>query len=388
MPDRCTLYVHFPYCVTRCSYCDFNTYVVEDVPVERYARAVLREGDARAPAYGAWPLASIYFGGGTPSLWGARAVGAVIEAAARWFPERDALEVTLECNPGEATPELLAAYRAAGVNRLSLGVQSLDDAILRAIDRRHDADRALAALRDALAAGFDSVSADLMFGLPGQTMARWTQDLVTLAETGVPHLSVYHLTLEPGTAMTREVQAGRVVLPDEDLQADMWDALEPTLSPYGLQAYEVSNFAWPGHESRHNTSYWLGRPYLGLGAGAHSLLVPGDFSAPGAAAERTSNRRHHSAYVSEIEERGTAVAEREPIDRELHLRERLFTGLRLKEGIALDALQRDVGLDPLAEHGAVIRKLIDEGLVTLREERLALTERGLRYANDVFLRFF
>jgi len=226
------LYVHFPYCIQRCTYCDFNTYVVDAIPTGDYTEAVLTEGARRAQDYASWRLATVYFGGGTPSLWGAAGVGRVLRAASQWFPHRaPELEVTLECNPGEAQPGLLAAYREAGVNRLSLGIQALDDHLLTLIHRRHTAQQALEAARTAMAEGFKSVSCDLIFGLSGQDLARWVSDLTTILELGVPHVSLYHLTLEDGTALKREVQAGRIVLPDEDTQADMWEAIETTLAP-------------------------------------------------------------------------------------------------------------------------------------------------------------
>ena len=385
------VYVHFPYCITRCTYCDFNTYRMPEAPgtVDAYVDALLREGDTRAPRWAGRTLGTVYFGGGTPSLMGAPAVRRVLDGVARWFCRRtSSVEVTLECNPAEATPALFAAYRDAGITRLSLGVQSLRAPLLQSLARRHDPARALAALRGALRAGFDSVSADVMFGLPGQPVSAFVEDLTTIADTGVPHVSVYHLTLESGTAMTRDVTAGRVQLPDEDAQADMWDAIVPTLAPYGLEPYEVSNLARPGHESRHNTAYWQGVPYLGLGAGAHGLHVPDDWAAAGASAERTANRKHHSAYVSEVTRNGHAVESSERLGAEEHLRERMFTGLRHLAGVDLPALAQELGVDPAERFRETIAGLVEEDLCRLAAGRLALTPRGLRFGDVVFGRFF
>ena len=384
------LYVHFPYCARRCSYCDFNTYVVESIPAARYTGAILAQGAARAPAFQPWRLRTVYFGGGTPSLWGPDGIRQVVEALPHWFAKRaPELEITLECNPAEATAERLEGYRAVGVNRLSLGVQSLDDTILVSLLRRHDSRSALEALRTALRVGFDTVSADLMFGLPGQDLARWCHDLRTVAETGVSHISVYHLTLEPGTAMTRDVRQRRVLLPDDDLAADMWDAIDPTLAPFGLARYEVSNFARPGHESRHNLNYWSGRPYLGLGAGAHSFLPPADWRAPGAAAIRSANRRHHASFLDEVDAGGGHATDfREEIDRATHLRERMFTGLRCLRGLSLGAVERDLGVSPRGVFAEALAALVDEGLISDDGDLVKLTKRGLRLADEVFVRFF
>ncbi len=386
--DSCGLYVHFPYCAARCTYCDFNTYVVDEIPAVQYADAIVAEGAARAPEFAAWRLSSVYFGGGTPSLWGAESVRRVLNETAAWFPRcADGLEVTLECNPGEADPAVLAAFRDAGVNRLSLGVQSLSDPHLATLNRRHTAAEALDAAHTAQAAGFDSVSCDLIFGLPGQDVAAWTHDLRTIAELGIPHLSVYHLTLEPGMALTRDVHAGRVQLPDEDAQADMWEAIEPTLAPFGLSHYEVSSFAAPAHHSRHNTLYWRGRPYLGLGAGAHSFRPPPCWDSPGAAGVRSVNKRHHSAYIDAIRQTGTAIDADERLDRTAHLSERMFTGLRRSEGLSLSALAGELAGDPLALFSVQIAALVDRELVTFDGDTLALTPLGRTFADDVFVKF-
>jgi oxygen-independent coproporphyrinogen-3 oxidase len=377
------LYVHFPYCAVRCNYCDFNTYLAEQIPAEEYTQAILSEGTARASEYSRWELATIYFGGGTPSLWGPAEVARVIRAAESWFPHRtERLEITMECNPGEAQSERLRAYREAGVNRLSLGVQSLSDDVLRRLNRRHDARAAREALDAALLAGFNSVSADLMFGLPGQSVDRFEQDLRTLAGTGVPHLSLYALTLEQGTAMTREVRAGRVVLPDEDETGDMWDLVDPVAGEYGLVRYEISNLALPGHHSRHNNAYWHGRPYLGLGAGAHSFLPPARWS-DGARAVRCANIKHHQRYTRAAIANEPTVDFREELDRETHLLERVFTGIRDLRGLNLNRLDQSLGVDSRARYGAAMEHLRERGLLSVRDGVVRLTPEGLRLADTV-----
>ncbi|HIA02452.1 MAG TPA: radical SAM family heme chaperone HemW [Myxococcales bacterium] len=385
---RCLLYVHFPYCVTRCNYCDFNTYEAKEMPLDAYTRAILAEGRHRSPRWSASELSSIFLGGGTPSLWGAANVAKVLRAAMGWFPNRSAnLEVTLECNPAEVNSRFLAAYRAAGVNRLSLGIQSLHDALLKRISRRHSGEQAMLALRTALDTAFDSVSADLMYGLPGQTLEQWTTDLKAVADTGVPHISAYHLTLETGTALTREVSAGRVTLPAEEEQNEFWEAIEPILSPYGYELYEISNLAQPGHESRHNQGYWQGHAYLGLGAGAHSLELPEQWD-PDASVKRTMNARQPQDFMKRVLEHGHGEQNSELLDIHSHLRERMFTGLRQLDGICMAQISADLGIDPRLEFAAQLESLVARELVMIRGDQLSLTRHGLRFANDVFLSFF
>lgn len=388
-PGTFSVYVHFPYCEVRCTYCDFNTYVVDNLPTKAYTKAVLTELDSRRSDYEAWTLTSIYFGGGTPSLWGPSGVGKVISALCAAFPRQtEHLEITMECNPSEAKLESLAQYVDVGVERLSIGVQTLDDVLLRAVSRRHTGAEALAGLMAAREAGFRSISADLMFGLPGQTTAQFVSDLRVLAEMSVDHLSVYHLTLEPGTAMTREVRAGRLQLPDDDAQADMWEHIAPTLMPYGLKFYEVSNLARTGHESRHNSSYWLGRPYLGLGAGAHSFCPPTDWSNLNAYATRRENLKHHRNYTSHALRSASVTHGLERIERDAHLRERLFTGLRHLPGIDIDALTRELKIDAREVFAGPIDRLVDQGLVRWRGSTLSLTSKGFTYADSVASAFF
>ncbi len=384
-----SLYVHFPYCKMRCTYCDFNTYVVENIPNQSYTDAILREGDIRAPTYGPSRLTSIYFGGGTPSLWGSAAISRLIKHAKQWFTEtNEALEITLECNPEEASLEQLNQYAEVGVTRLSLGVQSLQDPVLQTIGRRHSAQRARDAVNTALSVGFQSVSVDLMFGLPGQSIRAWTEDLKTIANTGVPHLSLYHLTLEPGTAMTRDVRTQRLHLPSEEHQDEMWDLVHPACSEFGLLPYEISNLASPGHESHHNISYWMGTPYLGLGAGAHSFKAPTNWVTEGASGIRSMGIKKPQSYMSQLLNDDASPEWHEDIDPMTHLRERMFTGLRYLPGFSMKKIAADLGMNPVEVFSDELTSLSKEKLVTINDDWIQLTRQGLRLANDVFLRFF
>ena len=386
LPRQSGLYIHFPFCRRRCHYCDFNTYAVPEIPVERYTSAVLRELSTRAHELTETRIVSIFFGGGTPGLWGAGPVGEVLRAAVRALGIRDLpeIEVSIEINPGECDEDRLRAYREAGVNRVSFGVQALSDRLLASLDRIHTAEEARQALRAARRAGFREVSVDLIFGLPGQTLDRWERDLSEAIALSPNHVSVYNLTVEEGTPLHRFVRDGKVRLPPEDRQLRMMARAKEILAAAGIERYEISNYARPGHESVHNTLYWTGRPYLGLGAGAHSFTA-----APDALGRRTTNARKYTDYMDKIEQHGTAVTFEEPITADTHVRERMMTGLRLDRGVDLFDVALHTGLDVRAEHGRAIDRLVAEGLLDWATPTvLRLTERGVAVSDSVFLRFF
>ncbi len=366
------VYVHFPFCLHRCFYCDFNTYTPPTIPHRAYADAVLRELDHRA----SWlpgPARSLYFGGGTPSLWDPAELGRVVEAV-RQRPGLEAgAEITLEANPGEVTAEAVNAWQEAGVNRVSLGVQSLRDKLLRAVDRRHDAATAHQAARLLARGGLESWSLDLIFGLPGQDPATWAEDVTRVVEElAPPHLSVYALGVEAGTPLERLVRTGRVTLPGEDAELDMLLTTRRVLRAHGYEHYEVSSYALPGHRAVHNTGYWELRPYLGLGAGAHGY----------ARGARWMNLRRVGPYVAAALESGDPTDEREEIDPRTGTFERVMTGLRLLEdGVELPP-------EDFALYEAVIAAQVEAGTLEMPgPRRLRLTERGFRYMNDVLLEF-
>lgn len=378
---RWHVYIHFPYCLRRCAYCDFATAVARDIPREAYLKAVLRELAERTATLQPAPVDSVFFGGGTPSLWGASYVGKVLEWLDNWSGIRDDAEVTLEANPGAAEAGDLLAYTQVGIRRISVGIQALDDVRLRALDRLHDADgarRTLRNLAELLQGGrLQSASADLLFGAPGQTMADLKADVSAVLGYGLPHLSAYSLTVEPDTPLHERVARGLQKPPDDGLQAEMLEAMPQLVAPWGLQRYEVSNFAQPGHESRHNLAYWTGRHYLAAGLGAHGF-VP----AAGLCGLRYGNERAHKTWWHAAESGRTAESFRETIDADDHLTERLLTGLRLRDGIDLDALARDVG----AERVAALRARVDrhpELEVEVAAQALRLTEAGWPWLDRV-----
>jgi len=358
------VYIHFPWCRNLCSYCDFPVVIAREghePPHQAYRDAVLAELDSRAGELAGRRLVSIYLGGGTPSLWNPDAIGAVLAStAARWGAALADLEVTIEANPTDCTAERMAAWRAAGIDRVSIGVQSVEAADLVTLGRDHRMGDGASAVARALAAGFRSVSGDLILGTPGGGGA----SVAALAATGVPHLSVYELTIEPRTALGRATARGAFTPTDEDALAAMYVATDETLAAAGYEHYEVSSYARAGHRAVHNSLYWRGAEYLGLGVGAASFRI-----APDRSAIREVNVRQASRYL-----RGERVAEvttSPPAELAVDL---LWLGLRTRDGVAA----ADVAA---AGRAAVVESLISEGLCEAIDGRIRPTLRGFLY-ND------
>jgi oxygen-independent coproporphyrinogen-3 oxidase len=376
------VYVHFPFCASRCPYCDFATEARAAPPHDAYADAVIAELAARGPGFATRRLRSIYFGGGTPGRWRADRVAAVVAAVGAAWPGAEALEVTVEMNPGDAAPEHLAALRAGGVTRLSLGLQSLDDGELRLLGRRHGRAEALAAVAAARAAGFADLACDLIFGLPGQTAARLAATLDEVCALAPEHLSLYGLTIEEGTPFAAARRAGRLELPDDDLQVELYRLCRARLAAAGYRHYEVSNWARPGKEAVHNGLYWRGVEYLGLGAAAHSLHL-GDGVGGEREAERRANLRDPDAYVAAAAAGRFAPATVERLSPEARRREALWLGLRVLAGVPRDRFRAQYGVDPEAVDPAACADLAAAGLLAVEPDRLRLTDRGLLFADEV-----
>jgi oxygen-independent coproporphyrinogen-3 oxidase len=321
------LYLHVPFCARRCSYCDFAIAVRRETPAVEYVRAVLKEWRARRvhPAWARSPgLDSIYFGGGTPSRLPDQAIATLIESLAVDHPLSTGAEITLEANPDDVTPALATAWRAAGVNRLSLGIQSFDDRVLAWMHRTHDSRAIPAAVSTARAAGFDNLSVDLIFALPDHLERDWPADLNRALALGPEHLSLYGLTTEPQTPLARWTERGLVRPADEGCYAAEYLAAHAALTAAGYEHYEVSNAARPGRRARHNSAYWGGEPYLGLGPSAHSA----------AAGERWWNLRDWTAYARAMDQDADWVAGREAPDPESARLEALYLGLRTRAGVS------------------------------------------------------
>ncbi|PWC84583.1 radical SAM family heme chaperone HemW [Azospirillum sp. TSO5] len=371
------VYVHWPFCKSKCPYCDFNSHVRERVDHDRWRAGLLRELDHYADLTAGCTVTSIFFGGGTPSLMEPATVGAIIDRVAQRWQVADGLEVTLEANPTSVEADKFRAFRSAGINRVSLGIQALDDASLKFLGRQHNAAEATGAIELA-ARTFDRFSFDLIYARPGQTVAAWQAELARALDYAVGHLSVYQLTIEEGTAFYPLHARGDLVLPDEELAGDLYEATQSQLTAAGLPAYEISNHARPGEESRHNLTYWRYGDYVGIGPGAHGRLTLDG--------EKFATRAHRAPeiWLERVERDGHGAAAPDPIDRDARGTELLMMGLRLSEGVRLARLVEEAGrsLDDFVDPAALSR-LIDGGFLTRDADRLVATSEGLQRLNAV-----
>jgi oxygen-independent coproporphyrinogen III oxidase len=379
---RAGLYIHFPFCLQKCLYCDFNSAASSPAARRDYAGLLLKEMELRQQALPE-PVraATLYFGGGTPSLMSPEEVGRLVEAAASRFNLEPDAEVTLEANPGTLTPANLAGYRAAGVNRLSLGVQSFEDRLLARLGRVHSREEALAAFDAARRAGFDNISIDLMHSLPEQSPEQWRDALAQGIALAPEHISAYALSVEDDTPFAALLAAGKLPLPDEDQAAAMFEATGELLESAGYQHYEISNFARPGRRSRHNGSYWSRVSYLGFGAGAHSFWN-GD-----GLGERWCNAGDALQYQDAVAGGSLAEREREALTMEQAVSESFFLGLRVLTGLDLAPLEALYGTDALASRLAEVARLEASGILIREGSRVRLAPDAVILANGVFERF-
>lgn len=385
------LYIHIPFCVSKCPYCDFNSIPIggndssapglSSALEERYVSALLAEFALRLGAEyaGAGELTSIYFGGGTPSLL----TSSSIERVLRFIEERvlfsDDIEITMEVNPATVGMEELSGYFSAGVNRLSIGVQSFHDADLKALGRVHDCSEALAVYGAARKAGFSNIAIDLIFGIPGQTLEGWMMNLQKAVALAPEHLSVYGLTLEEGTPMRASVESGEISLASEEESVEFFTQAQAFLAEKGYEQYEISNYALDGYRSRHNERYWRGGDWLGLGAGAHSY-IKGDMWGT-----RSFNERDLDRYMALVEEKGSALAGSEELSREEASIEAVQLALRLVGeggGVAREPFYERFGLWP--EDTLSRDFLFSQGLLSLIDGRIALTAKGMLLSDEVY----
>lgn len=380
-PGTLGVYVHFPYCLQKCPYCDFTSYATprEDVPHDAYADAVIRELELRAttPGFAGGTVRSIFFGGGTPSLWRPDALGRVVAAVRRALPVAEDLEVTAECNPSSLDAEVARGLADAGVNRLSVGVQSLRTPHLTLLGRLHDGPGALRALADARAA-VPRVSADLIYGMPDHGVRELAEDLDAVLETGVEHVSAYALTIEPNTSFGDLTRKGARLTVDEDRFAELFAAVGEQLRAHGFVQYEISNHARPGAEARHNLVYWRGQPYLGLGVGAFG------FHHTEAGGLRTRNALDPRAYLADPSPPDPSSAE--PLGSEALVNEAILLGLRLAEGVDLAAVGARLGVDALGPRRTEIEKLTGQGLLAQEGTRLRIPPERWLLADHVIRR--
>jgi oxygen-independent coproporphyrinogen-3 oxidase len=371
------LYVHWPFCLSKCPYCDFNSHVRERVDVARWQRAYLAELDRAAGETEGRTVTSVFFGGGTPSLMPPETAAAILERIRALWPTAPDVEITLEANPGASEAARFRAFREAGVNRLSIGVQALDDTALKFLGREHAAAEALAAVARA-AEIFPRFSFDLIYARPGQSVAAWRDELARALRFAGEHLSVYQLTIEPGTAFHTAYQRGDFALPDEDTAADLYEATRDLLGAAGLAAYEISNHARSGAESRHNLTYWRYGDYVGIGPGAHGRLTRG------ATKVATRAQRLPEVWLADVEQKGSGEAERTALDRAERGREMLLMGLRLAEGVDLARFAREAGMSArdFVDTRAAAR-LTEAGLIEWTADALRASDSGRQRLNGL-----
>ena len=376
-----SLYLHIPFCHTRCHYCDFNTYAGMLPMREPYVRALITEvglaGQLAQLANGT-PRRSrtIFFGGGTPSLLTVEQIKRLLSACREAFAVDEQAEITLEANPGTLSSDQLTGLRAAGINRLSLGSQSFDAELLHTLGRIHTPEEIVQALSNARAAGFRSINLDFMFGLPGQTMQQWKTTLDRALALYPEHLSLYSLIIEEGTPFYTWTNEGRIIPGDEDLCADMYEYADERLQAEGYENYEISNWALPGHQSRHNLTYWQNLPYIGMGAGAHSFF----------GGRRFSNVLDPQEYITLLKKQQRPEAEGEFIDRIQEMSETAFLGLRTAQGLHLPTFEERFAESFTKFVGTRLRVVEEAGLLEREYEWIRLSKRGRLLGNEVFLR--
>lgn len=372
MLDQGMIYFHVPFCQSRCIYCDFYSTVNGAEMREAYVQAACRELGDRAQEWQGNSIASVYFGGGTPSLLTAGQVGRMLDRVAAQFPLDSDAEITIEGNPDDITPELPHDWREAGINRASLGVQSLHDETLRLLGRRHTAAQAVRAVSRLADAGVDNVSIDLMYGLPTQTLEQWGEDLRQALSLPVKHLSAYALGIEPGTALGRKVDSGELDSVSETLYLSEFEMMMDESLKKGFKHYEISNFALPGYCSRHNSGYWKGLPYLGIGPGACSF--------DGGRTRRT-NKPDLAAYVHSD---GRPDCEIERLSLAECFNEHVFTALRTSDGLSLSDLAKRFPEEWGSELLEAAQRSVSAGHLKLDgDDVLRLTRSGLFVSNDV-----
>lgn len=369
------IYVHWPFCAAKCPYCDFNSHVRhKPVDQDRFVSAFLREMETMRQLSGAKVVSSVFLGGGTPSLMDPQTVGAILDGIARFWHVPDGIEITMEANPSSVEAERFRGYRSAGVNRVSMGVQALNDRDLKFLGRLHDVADALKAIRLAREI-FPRMSFDLIYARPNQTVEEWEKELVEAISYAVDHLSLYQLTIEEGTAFYGLHKAGKLIVPDGDQSALLYEATQEITARHGMPAYEVSNHARPGAESRHNLTYWRYGDYAGIGPGAHGRLTTGGSKLA------TATERHPETWLETVERDGHGILDQELLGVEEQSDELLLMGLRLREGVDLarwsDLSGRDLDPDKeefLLKHGFIER---------LGNSRLRCTPSGMLILDSV-----
>lgn len=368
------LYIHIPFCKQKCLYCDFNSYVCSDAQIESYMEALLKELKSYQEEH-AYQYKTVFFGGGTPTFIHYKYLGAVMEQLSGYLKPH--AEITMECNPGTVNEESLKAYRGMGINRLSIGLQAWQEPLQRKLGRIHDTKQFLLNLEQARAAGFANISADLMFALPEQSLDMWLETVEQTAKLGLQHLSCYSLKVEEGTPFDSLYRSNQLQLPEEELDREMYHGAIKLLKNYGLEQYEISNFALPGYECRHNLIYWDNEEYLGIGAGSHSKIDH----------IRFNNHQRLDAYIEAVKSGRKPIEERIPIQEPEDMWETIILALRQNKGLDMDAFQRRYAVNFEARYKEPLQKLLKLRLIEIQGRRLKLTSLGMDLSNSVFIEF-
>ncbi len=371
------LYLHIPYCLHKCGYCDFNSHNINEAEMESYVRALLSEMEQAAKGAKDRRVATIFFGGGTPTTLPFADLARILEACRQHFQVDPVAEITCEANPATIPQADLAQLREAGFNRLSIGVQSFDPDELKRLERVHSVDEIYLTVERARQAKFENLSLDLMFGLPGQTARLWESNLQKAIGLNPEHLSAYNLTIEPDTVFYKQQSQGQLKMPPDDFQRELFEITIDTLTDAGYEHYEISNYAKPEKQCRHNLIYWTNGEYLGLGAGASSALK----------GKRFKNVNLPARYITQINESETAVESRETPDRRQRMGEAVMLGLRLREGLNLVTFEQQFGTSFHEAFGDTVTRLEEMELMELRNDRAALTREGLFLADSVIVEF-
>ena len=382
------LYIHIPFCETKCNYCNFNTYAHLSHLVVPYVGALETEIALWGERLGHPKVHTVFFGGGTPSWLPVGSLARILDAGRKAFAFEPGAEITAEANPGDIVPAKLDAWRAMGINRVSMGVQSFDDRLLTLLSRRHTAAEAVAAFRALQEEGFENLNLDLIYGLPHQSLDTWQESLNTALSLSAQHLSLYALTVEEGTPLWKEVKEGRVPPTDPDAAADMYEMAEASLGAAGYEHYEISNWALPGRECLHNLVYWRNGPFLGVGPGAHSYLEGARFWNLKSPAEyiRRLNRKPGTRRGESPIEEIPVVEERQPLAGADLVAETLILQLRLGEGADADKLAKLFGREAISPHLETLRRFVGIGLLSEEGGVFRLTPRGRLLSNEVFVR--
>lgn len=390
--DGIGLYVHVPFCQTKCPYCDFNTYSGIEDQMTGYVQTLVNELKGWGTLLSRPPVRTIFLGGGTPSYLPASDVESIQSTIRKYFSVQQTAEITMECNPGDVTPDNANRWLDSGINRISMGVQSFDDGLLTLLGRRHTALQAKQAFNDLRDAGFNNQSIDLIYGLPYQTGEQWTHTLDSAIALEPEHISLYSLQIEKGTPLAVDVATGRYPVPDDDLAADMYEEAQSRLDGAGFTQYEISNWSAPKMESEHNIIYWLNEPYLGVGPGAHSWLAGQRF------ANLKSPRRYVTVVGTEyeivgpdpVESMHTPAGPVEQIDittPAIDVAETMMMGMRLNQGVSHERFEARFGVGVDIVFPREIERLLSLNLVEVTDDAVRLTERGRLLGNEVFAEF-